>query len=378
MGIKISVMLIVFLLPAFMSGASADIYVENASVTNFSLNIVPVELNSSINNVSFRIFTDDVDDAFAQHLIAAPPGLNSSINNVSFRIFTDDVDDAFAQHLIAVPPGLNSSINKTKPRIFIDSADGLWFWPLINIPSDMILPYSITNLHETGIGITWLNFSWTNPASPDFSYVVLYLNGNFMTNVTAPQNYYNFTGLYPDTMYELGTYTVNKSGQVYKTWINDMARTNKSSVTVPPIAVCGPDKLKCENVGSPVQFNGSASYDPDGSIVSYTWNFGDSTNGTGVAPKHTYLTYRWNGTAYKPYTVNLTVTDNGGLTNMTSAFVTIWITGDSNGDGKVNILDASLIGLKWNTADACADLNNDGKVNIIDASIIGLNWGKVA
>jgi PKD repeat protein len=140
-------------------------------------------------------------------------------------------------------------------------------------------------------------------------------------------------------------------------------------------ADCGPDKSKCENAGAPVQFDGSAS---SGSIVSYTWNFGDGTNVTGLAPKHTYAVHKWNGTAYKPYTVNLTVTDNGGLTNMTSAFVTIWITGDSNGDGKVNILDASLIGLKWNTADPCADLNNDGKVNIIDASIIGLNWGKVA
>jgi hypothetical protein len=54
----------------------------------------------------------------------------------------------------------------------------------------------------------------------------------------------------------------------------------------------------------------------------------------------------------------------------------MWIQGDANGDGKVNILDASIIGLKWVTADSCADLNNDGKVTILDASIIGLNWGK--
>jgi hypothetical protein len=239
-----------------------------------------VELNSSFDGVRSRIFTDDVDNGFAQHLIAAPPGLNSSINSVRFRIFTDDVDNGFAQHLIAVPSGLNSSINSVRFRIFIDDVDGL-------------------------------------------------LHPNIAPYLSA----------------------------------------------VPPVADCGADKVKCENVGSPVQFDGSSS---SGSIISYTWNFGDSTNGTGVAPKHTYLTYRWNGTAYKPYTVNLTVTDNGGLTNMTSAFVTIWITGDANGDGKVNIMDASVIGLKWNTADACADLNNDGKVNIIDASIIGLNWGKVA
>jgi len=27
--------------------------------------------------------------------------------------------------------------------------------------------------------------------------------------------------------------------------------------------------------------------------------------------------------------------------------VVIWIPGDANGDGKVNILDASVVGLKW-------------------------------
>jgi parallel beta-helix repeat protein len=146
----------------------------------------------------------------------------------------------------------------------------------------------------------------------------------------------------------------------------------------PPISICGPNKLKCENVGAPVQFNGTASYDPDGVIVSYAWDFGDSVNGTGVVPKHTYTTYRWNGSAYLPFIVNLTVTDNNGLTNSTSQKVIIWIAGDANGNGKVNILDASLVGIKWAGTDPCSDLNNDGKVNILDASIIGLNWGKIA
>jgi hypothetical protein len=135
-------------------------------------------------------------------------------------------------------------------------------------------------------------------------------------------------------------------------WYGIMAFSN----LVSPIAICGPDKLKC----------------------SYAWEFGDGTNGTGVAPLHKYSTYRWNGTAYKPFTVNLTVTDNDGMTDSTSRKVVIWIAGDANGDGKINILDASNIGLKWGSSDPCADLNNDGKVTIMDASIIGLNWGRIA
>jgi len=63
-------------------------------------------------------------------------------------------------------------------------------------------------------------------------------------------------------------------------------------------------------------FNASASYDPDGTIVSYAWDFGDGTNGTGEITTHTYAD---NGT----YTVTLTVTDNDGLTDTESKPITV-------------------------------------------------------
>ena len=54
-----------------------------------------------------------------------------------------------------------------------------------------------------------------------------------------------------------------------------------------------------------VSFNGSASSDPDGSIVAYSWNFGDGAAASGSATSHVYSTP---GT----YTARLTVTDNQG------------------------------------------------------------------
>ena len=59
-----------------------------------------------------------------------------------------------------------------------------------------------------------------------------------------------------------------------------------------------------------VQFDGSSSFDQDGTIVSYNWNFGDGTTGTGVTASHTY--------GAGSYTATLTVTDNTGLTSTTS------------------------------------------------------------
>jgi hypothetical protein len=239
-------------------------------------------------------------------------------------------------------------------------------------------PASITNLTNITYAPTHINFTWADPKDPDFANVSVWIDGAFKDNIPEGLQFYNATGLVPDTEHEIATRTMDNNGNVNLTWVNLTAKTAPVEADLPPVAGCGPDKLKCENVDSPVRFNASESYDPDGSIISYEWEFGDDATGTGIEPNHTYKTYMWNGIAYLPFIVNLTVTDNNGLTGSASQLVNIWIAGDANGDSKVNILDASVVGLKWNGADPCADLNNDGKVNILDASIIGLNWGHSA
>jgi len=58
-----------------------------------------------------------------------------------------------------------------------------------------------------------------------------------------------------------------------------------------------------------VRFDASGSYDPDGSIVKYIWDFGDGASGTGKIVAHTYSRA---GT----YTVRLTVQDDRGATDV--------------------------------------------------------------
>ncbi|HZM80463.1 MAG TPA: PKD domain-containing protein [Candidatus Limnocylindrales bacterium] len=63
-------------------------------------------------------------------------------------------------------------------------------------------------------------------------------------------------------------------------------------------------------------FNGTSSTDPDGTIVSYAWNFGDGTTGSGATVSKIYTS---GGTR----TITLTVTDNGGATDSETRTITL-------------------------------------------------------
>ena len=80
------------------------------------------------------------------------------------------------------------------------------------------------------------------------------------------------------------------------------------------MADAGGDKTGDE--GEEITFDASNSYDPDGTIVSYTWDFGDGTTATGKVVTHAYAD---NGV----YTVTLTVKDNDGATDTDTVTATI-------------------------------------------------------
>jgi len=73
------------------------------------------------------------------------------------------------------------------------------------------------------------------------------------------------------------------------------------------------------NSNDMVTFNASESYDPDGDIVSYSWDFGDGTPIVTESDPITNHTY----TTFGNYTVTLTVVDNDNLT--ANATATIYV-----------------------------------------------------
>src|SRR6185295_10687574 len=81
-----------------------------------------------------------------------------------------------------------------------------------------------------------------------------------------------------------------------------------------------------------VTFSSAGSSDPDGTIASYAWTFGDGGSASGASASHTYATA---GT----FTTTLTVTDNAGATGSTSVLISA--TGDPNAINAPSSLSAS-------------------------------------
>lgn len=110
-----------------------------------------------------------------------------------------------------------------------------------------------------------------------------------------------------------GTYDVNltvrDSGGKTNSVIKAVDVTNNPPVANITYALVGSTKI--------VQFYASNSYDINGTIVSYFWEFGDEKNSTNMSESHNY------DQDYKTYKVNLTVKDSAGLTNTISKNVTI-------------------------------------------------------
>lgn len=103
------------------------------------------------------------------------------------------------------------------------------------------------------------------------------------------------------------------SGYRFLTALPEKTRRALITGTQPPL---GTVAAASGLAGAPITFSSAGSLDPNGSIVSYAWNFSDGNSGTGAAPSHTYA-------LAGSYTVQLIVTDNDGLADTVSAPVTV-------------------------------------------------------
>src|SRR5439155_330554 len=106
-----------------------------------------------------------------------------------------------------------------------------------------------------------------------------------------------------------------------------------------------------------VTADASASSDPDGTIASYRFDFGDGTvvgPQAGATATHTYAAGTW--------TARVTVADNGGATATASATVTVAPAGNQPPVASLTVTLPSGTAPLAVTADASASSDPDGTI----------------
>jgi PKD repeat protein len=100
-----------------------------------------------------------------------------------------------------------------------------------------------------------------------------------------------------------------------------------------------------------IQFDGSKSYDPDGTIISYTWDFGDGSKAYTVSPEHLFPNEG-------EYTITLTITDNDDLTDEDTTIAIVLL--DTDGDGWSDVLEVAYGTSETDPNDQPIDTDQDG------------------
>ena len=117
---------------------------------------------------------------------------------------------------------------------------------------------------------------------------------------------------YQINWYDGDTITITDNSDYYENNLYITIGSNDNETE--PIADAGGPYF--QDIGDTIYFDGSASYDPNGIITIFEWDFGDGTTGSGVTPTHIY-------SLVGNYTIILTVTDNENNTDIDITYAII-------------------------------------------------------
>lgn len=160
---------------------------------------------------------------------------------------------------------------------------------------------------------------------PNLKVGLTLLDGNGQVVASSSQTTASMSASLTYTVPTAGTYYAVVDGIGYRTvntGFTDYASVGRFSLTgswalnQAPIASTAGSTPLLGGFPLTVAFNGSSSFDFDGAVESYSWEFGDGASSTLANPTHVY-------TAPGNYTAVLTVRDALGATSSSSVVVTV-------------------------------------------------------
>lgn len=239
-------------------------------------------------------------------------------------------------------------VNMFAPGASITSA-----WYTSNTSTNTISGTSMASPHVAGIAALYLQGNTTATAQQVYDAITEFSTKNIVTNSRTTNNHMVYSLLSGSDGGDDGT-------------------SNN-----PPTATFTVDctDLTCN-------FDGSGSSDSDGSVDSYSWDFGDGNTASGSAVSHSYGS---DGT----YNVTLTVTDNEGSSSSDSQDVTVSTSSGDTGNNSPAIDSVttssrtsgpwSRTNVNWSVSDPDSDLdtvvlellNGTSTVDSITTSVSG-------
>ena len=158
-------------------------------------------------------------------------------------------------------------------------------------------------------GISYIYYaSTTDPNGDQITYVFDWGDGN--TSMTESVGSGETVSL-PHAWANSGEYGVRVNATdtngASSEWSEPLVVVVGTEEQIPPVAIIAAVPMELSESGT-VSFSADESSDQNGEIVSYEWDFGDESTGTGVNVEHTY-------TRSGEYTATLMVRDNDDLSD---------------------------------------------------------------
>jgi len=311
---KFTYFVLAFALVILVNTASAAINITDADAI-YEVNLSTVSIPTSPVPIK-TVFVINADTSLDQNLSSVSiPTQPSPLK----EIFIINEDAALKKNLstVSIP---------TEPlpikEIFIHLEDAEYFEELL-FPKELIndtTPPIISNITVTNITENSATIKWDTDEFADSLVKYGTSSGAYTKQeydeLFVKKHAVSLYNLSPGTKYYFVVKSVDLSGNSAES--SEYTFTTSGALNQPPIAnfTYYPEKPV---VNQSVTFDASSSYDPDGNITSYEWNFGDGniTNTMHEIIKHSY-------SEVGSYEVTLTVTDNEEAKNSTTKIITVY------------------------------------------------------